>query len=105
MRNKAITWIISIILLMGPVVALPQNVTHNLEGTVVTRNGVPQRSAEVRFEGPATYISLTRADGKFFLQQARVGTYTVTVTRGNRFQRFTVRVNDRLHPAILTVDW
>jgi hypothetical protein len=99
------SWIISLTLLAAPVAVLAQDVATDLEGHVFTSNGAPLRSAEVRFEGPAEYISLTDSDGVFILGDARRGIYTVTVTQGNRFQRFTVNVGAALEPATLTVGW
>ncbi len=105
MRQRAVAWILSVILLAGASLAQAQNTISEVTGMVKDRHNVAVTRAQVRFEGPATYISRTNSQGKFLLKRIPKGTYRVIVKHGGRVQRFTVTVNNGINPDPLIVNW
>ena len=101
MRQRAVAWILSVILLAGASLAQAQEVT----GTVKDRNNVVVAQAQVRFEGPATYVLRTDSQGEFRLTGLPNGTYRVIVKHVGRVQRFTVTINNGINPNPLIVNW
>ncbi len=107
MRQRAVAWILSVFLLVIASLAQAQDISRDVTGTVVDRNNAPVAQAQVRFDGPANYISRTNSQGRFFLRKIRSWTYTVIVQRNRRAQYFTVTVtvSNGIEPNILHVNW
>lgn len=103
MQRQVISWIVFLIMII-PASSYSQN-PINVEGKVVNNEGQPEVRAQVRFEGPSTYLSLTNSQGKYAIEGIKKGTYNVTVQRSSRYQEFTVIVKDDLDPKILIVNW
>ena len=105
MRQRAVVWILSVILLAGASLAQAENPISQVKGMVKDRHNLPVSQAQVRFEGPATYASRTNSQGIFLLRRIPRGTYRVTVKHVGRVQRFTVTLNNGIHPNPLIVNW
>ena len=105
MRQQAVTWILSAIFLAGASLAQAQDTASEVTGTVMDRRDVAVTRAQVRFEGPATYVSRTNSQGKFLLKRIPKGTYRVIVKYRGRVQTFTVTVNNGISPDPLIVNW
>lgn len=77
-----------------------------VKGSVVNRDGAAQSECRVEFAGPASYSAWTNAEGAFALESPSPGSYTVTVTQGDRKKAFDVKVDQNgLAPSTLVVDW
>ncbi|MBC2711369.1 MAG: hypothetical protein HGJ94_10350 [Desulfosarcina sp.] len=78
-----------------------------ITGRVVGRNGVPQNSVQVQFHGPGKYLSITRADGEFYLEDPEDGNYKVIVISGGRQHIFhgAVIVKGEIKPNEFVVPW
>lgn len=103
MRKLSIVFVIYVILLVSSVNV---NSQCNMKGRVLNHAGVPQRLAQVRYEGPATYVMLTNRNGEYCLPESpEVGKYQVTVKLGIRYQRFIVTIGNGINPETLIVNW
>jgi len=78
-----------------------------VKGSVVNRDGAAISGCRVGFSGQADYVALTNSEGAFYLDSPSYGSYTVTITQGDRRKTFDdVQVNqDGLSPSTLVVDW
>ena len=78
---------------------------EELMGTVLGNDGSPEVNVQVRFEGIASYLSVTNSQGNFYVLDLPSGPYKVTVVSGRNFQVFTVTVGQTLSPETLMVNW
>lgn len=78
-----------------------------VKGSVINRDGAAQPGCRVEFSGPVEYVALTNSEGAFYLESPSYGSYTVTVTLGDRKKTFVdVKVDQNgLAPSTLVVDW
>ncbi len=76
---------------------------QKLEGSVKGQSGDPKQFVTVALDGPARYVAVTNALGKFALEDVLPGHYAVRVQQGDYVQEFSREIRgERLD---LKVHW
>ena len=93
-------------LILSGIAAAQQRVS----GRVIDRNGSPQPRCVVEFFGnlkaPPVYRVTANEGGQFFVDNPRLGPYTVFVRQGARQHQLTVTVTQQgLQPSTIVVSW
>jgi len=82
---------------------------NRVRGQIRDSNGGPQAQCQIDFYRPnqpnLMYRVYSDQGGFFYLDNPERGPYSVTVSQGNRSNRFDVTITNSLNPEVLVVRW